>query len=168
MQSDAPVPPFSELRIATAEGSDPSLDEAIAQTLRLIRQRTRMDVVFVSEFTQGQRVFRHVEESPDKAVLATGAGNALEDSWCQRVVDGRIPEFIADAAPYVASGAVPAPPFPVGTHISTPIVLHDGRVYGTLCGFSFAVNAQSTEADLDFLRYAAQLTAQILDADRPA
>lgn len=154
-----------DVLVATSDGADPALDEAVPQVLRLIRDRMRMDVVFVSEFTEGRRVFRHVDEDPGSAVLAVGAGDALEDSWCQRVVDGRVPQYIPDAAPLMEAGTVPTPPFPVGTHISTPIVLPDGSVYGTLCCFSFGVNPQSTQQDLEVLRYAAQLTANIIGTD---
>lgn len=151
-----------DLLVATADGGDLALDEAIPQMLRLIRQRMDMDVVFVSEFSNGHRVFRHVDQAADKAVLAEGTGDPLADSWCQRVVDERIPQFIPDAAPVIESAGLPVPPFPIGTHISTPIVLPDGRVYGTLCCFSLGVNAASTRHDLDVLQYAAKLLSQII------
>ncbi len=152
-----------DLLVATAEGANAALDEAIPQMLRLIRERTHMDVVFVSEFTQGRRVFRHIVQPPGEPVLVAGAGDALEDSWCQRVVDGRIPQFLPDAHEVMESAALPVPPFPVGTHISTPIVLPDGRVYGTLCSFSFGVRGASTLRDLDLLQYAAKLLSQIIE-----
>lgn len=152
------------LLVATAEGADPLLDEAIPQVLRLIRERMRMDVVFVSEFTGGRREFRHVDQAPGHEVLAQGDGEPLETSWCQHVVDGRIPQFISDASRVIENAQVPAPPFSIGTHISTPIVLRDGRVYGTLCAFSFGVNAGVTRKDLEVLQYAAKLTAHIIDA----
>lgn len=167
MPPDAPkvdVDVFDML-VATAEGGDTALDEAVPQMLRLIRQRTDMDVVFVSEFTNGQRVFRHVVQPADRPVLAAGGSDALEDSWCQRVVDGRIPQFIPDAGEVIERAALPVPPFPVGTHISTPIVLPDGRVYGTLCCFSFGVSTTSTRRDLDLLQYAASLLSNMIEPD---
>lgn len=155
-----------KLLVATAEGADPTLDEAIPQVLRLLRERMRMDVVFVSEFTAGRREFRHVDQAPGHAVLAQGGGDPLEASWCQRVVDGRLPQFVADAS--TVGGDTPPPSFPVGTHISTPIVLRDGRVYGTLCAFSFGVNEGATRQDLEILQYAAKLTGNIIDAGNSA
>lgn len=149
--------------VATADGGDKALDEAVPQMLRLIRKRMDMDVVFVSEFVNGQRVFRHVDQRDDRPVLAKGAGDPIERSWCQRVVDGRLPQFIADASQVIESTALPVPPFPVGTHISTPIVLPDGRVYGTLCCFSYGVNPASTRHDLDVLQYAAQLLSNMIE-----
>ena len=61
---------------------------------------------------------------------------------------------------------LPATPFRVGAHLSTPIVLNDGRVYGTLCCFSHAANPSLTQQDLRKLELSAKLTAQKIDARR--
>jgi len=87
----------SELLVATSDQSDVELDHSIGEVLRLLRERLHMDVVFVSEFVDGQRVFRRVEQSPGVNVIAEGEGAPLEESWCQRVVDRRLPQYIADA-----------------------------------------------------------------------
>jgi len=156
----------SELLVATADESDRLIDHSVRQVLKLLRDRMKMDVVFVSEFTGGQRVFRQVEQAPGQEVIAAGGSDPLETSWCQRVVDGRLPELMPDARPFIASGAAPAAPFPIGTHLSTPIVLENGDVYGTLCCFSFGANEGINEGDLKKLRYSAQLTAQKIDRGR--
>ena len=51
---------ISELMVATADGYDPALDTRITDVLLLLRKQLRMDVVFVSEFVDGERVFRFV------------------------------------------------------------------------------------------------------------
>ena len=89
----------SELMVATADGADADIDGSVLEVLRLLREKMHMDVVFVSEFVDGQRVFRGVDSAPDQApVLATGDSGPLEESWCQQVVDGRMPPYIADAS----------------------------------------------------------------------
>lgn len=50
--------------------------------------------------------------------------------------------------------------------MSTPIVLNDGRVYGTLCCFNFAPNEQLAQRDLKKLEMSAQLTAKKIDERR--
>lgn len=156
----------AEMLVATADESDHQVDRQIREVLKLLREKMKMDVVFVSEFTGGHRVFRQVEQA--RPVLAEGESDPLEASWCQRVVDGRLPGFVADAGPLVASGAVPAPAQPIGTHISTPLMLPGGEVYGTLCCYSFTVNPDATEADLRRLRFTAELAGQRIDASRKA
>jgi GAF domain-containing protein len=153
---------ISELLVATADGSDELLDGSVPEVLKLLRQHMNMDVVFVSEFTGGERVFRHVDTAPGADVLAAGQSDPLEQSWCQRVVDGRLPQMIQDAT-FLPADAAPRPPFPIGSHLSTPVVLKDGSVYGTLCCFSFTAHASLAEQDLKKLQYTAKLTAAKID-----
>lgn len=158
----------SELMVATADGADAEIDESVLQVLRLLREKMQMDVVFVSEFVDGQRVLRGVESTPDQpAVMATGDSGPVEQTWCQQVVDGRMPPYIADASKDPATARLEkALPFRIGTFISTPIVLKGGEVYGTLCCFSHSAVQQSSLNDLKRLQYTAQLAAGKIDGHR--
>eukprot|EP01030_Chromulinospumella_sphaerica_P021665 gene21665-21616_t len=128
----------SELLVATSDSADALIDDSVQQVLTLLREQMNMDVVFVSEFTGNRRVFKRVATRPDHAVIAAGQSDPLETSWCQRVVDGRLPGYIANTAALPEAAALAKDlAFPIGTHISAPIVLQDGEVYGTLCCFSF-------------------------------
>lgn len=158
---------ISDLLIATADHSDVDLDSSINEVLSLLRERMGMDVVFVSEFIDGRRVFRNVEQAPGVNLLSVGEGAPLEESWCQRVVDGRLPQFMADAAREPAATALLKElPFPIGTHISTPLVLSNGEVYGTLCCFSFEPSGKAKPEDLTKLKMTARLAAQKLEHRR--
>lgn len=157
---------ISELLVATADGTDPSIDHSVTEVLRTLRDRLRMDVVFVSEFVDGQRVFRFVEG--DNPPMAPGDGNPLEESWCKQVVDGRMPELVPDAAAVAKGIGLPPTDIAVGAHLSTPIVLTDGSVYGTLCCYSAAPNPALRKRDLDNLRNCAILVARKVNAARKA
>lgn len=156
----------AELLVATADESDHLIDRSVPEVLKLLRERMKMDVVFVAEFAGGNRLVRFVEQPPGMQVVAAGQVDPPEDTWCQRVVDGRLPELIPEAAAVVASGAAPDMGGFAGTYISTPVVLGSGEVYGTLCCLSFAVNTGTTEKDVQKLRYTAQLTAAKIDRSR--
>lgn len=157
----------SELLVATADQTDAELDASIGEVLRLLRERLQMDVVFVSEFVDGRRVFRQVEQGPGVSVIAVGEGAWLEEAWCQRVVDGRLPQYIANAkADPAAAPLLKDLPFPIGTHISTPLVLSSGEVYGTLCCFSFEPQGRPNPEDLSKLKLTARLAAQRLETRR--
>jgi EAL domain-containing protein (putative c-di-GMP-specific phosphodiesterase class I) len=128
--------------------------------LRAIRTHLGMEVAFVSEFVGENRVFRLVDAEWPACPVQVGSGGPLEDSYCQRVVDGRLPELIHDA------GAVPAAAelevtstLPVGAHLAVPIRLSDGRVYGTLCCFSRTPDHSLNDRDLAIMRVFADLTA---------
>lgn len=155
---------ISDLMVATADDSDAALDSTISEVLKTLRDRMGMDVVFCSEFVDGCRVFRQVETTGVRPTIAVGGSDLLEESWCQRVVDGRLPRFIADAREDpTAAGLLDQLPFSIGTHISTPIVLKSGEIYGTLCCFSFSPQDNPNPDDLKTLEMTAKLTAMRLD-----
>ena len=47
----------------TVEIPDESIDNTLPELLRTIRQHLRMDVAFISEFTDKKRMFRFVDSS---------------------------------------------------------------------------------------------------------
>ena len=150
----------SEMMVATADEADAGIEHSVPEVLRLLREKMRMDVVFVSEFLDGERVLRHVDSEPGNAVFAAGGSTPLEETWCQRVVDGRLPPYIPNATQHPASAQLEKKlPFRVGTFISTPIVLDSGEVYGTLCCLSFSPLENPDPADLKRLQFTAQLAA---------
>ncbi len=150
---------ISELLVATADSSDPLLDDSVSQLLHAMRLKMSMDVVFVSEFVDGQRMFRHVDAAADAPAIEAGASNPAEESVCQRVVEGRVPELVQNLSAMPAE-QLPPLPFTIGAHLSTPIVLTDKRVYGTLCCFSAAPRPDLVQADLDKLKLCATLVAR--------
>ena len=150
---------ISELMVATADGFDAELDRGITDVLMMLRKQLRMDVVFVSEFIGRERVFRFVEGSVPHGPQ-TGDVAPLEQSYCQRVVEGRLPELVADTQPLIDSGELPLLTFKVGTHLSTPVVLPDGRVFGTVCCFSESARPDLQQSALACLRQCARLVAR--------
>ncbi|RYY72479.1 MAG: histidine kinase [Comamonadaceae bacterium] len=146
----------ADLLVATSDAADPDLPPHVAEVLRLLRERLGMDVAFVSQVADGRRTFKAVDSVPDFDILKPGMSDPVEESWCQGVIEGRLPELMEDAGRYVAGGLVPDPGIPIGTHLSTPVRLSDGSVFGTLCCFSRTVHAG---ADINRLRYTASLIA---------
>ena len=146
----------SELSIGTA---------AVDSVLTAIREHLGMDVAFVSEFRQQDRIFRHVN-ARDRSPIRQGDTCPLDQGYCQRVVDGRLPQLIPDTRRVPAALALPeTQAIPIGAHISVPVRLADGRVFGTLCCFSFASDASLNERDLSVLRAFASLLGSQLDRD---
>lgn len=134
--------------------------------LRAIREHLGMDVAFVSEFTAKRRVFRLVDSTyPNQPVKVNGS-DPLEESYCQRIVDGRLPELITDASLVPAALELPVTAaLPVGAHLSIPIRLADGSVYGTFCCFSFTPDTTLTGRDLALMRVFADLAGRQIDRE---
>lgn len=140
----------------------------IDKMLHAVREHLGMDVAFISEFRATDRIFRHVD-AKGSAPIEAGAALPLEQGYCQRVVDGRLPQLITDARALPAAAALPETSgVPIGSHLSVPIRLSDGRVFGTLCCFSFIPDVSLTERDLQIMKVVAELLADQIDQEARA
>jgi EAL domain-containing protein (putative c-di-GMP-specific phosphodiesterase class I) len=146
----------------SASAPRPSLD----RMLQAIRRHMGMDVAFISQFQDGRRVFRQIDTGESSLAIKPGDSDPLEESYCLRVVDGRLPELIPDACINVEALKLAATrAVPVGAHLSVPIRLSDGRVYGTFCCFSHMPNMTLTERDLNVMRVFADMAASQIQTD---
>lgn len=140
-------------------------DEPMRGVLSAIRTHLGMDVAFISEFVDDKRVFSHVDSASAGSPVRKGEWGPLQDSYCVRVVDGRLPELIHDASQLPEAAALPVTAeLPVGAHLSVPIRLSDGSIYGTFCCFSSVPDHSLTERDLATMRVFADLAAQRIDS----
>jgi hypothetical protein len=65
--------------------------ETIEHLLSDVRRALEMDVAFVSEFAADQLVFRKLEGDAESFGWREGQSFPLDESYCTRVLDGRIP-----------------------------------------------------------------------------
>jgi EAL domain-containing protein (putative c-di-GMP-specific phosphodiesterase class I) len=154
-------------QVAKQIGSlSPSVDRNVEQILRAVRDHLRMDVAFVTEVGTEDRIFRHVINDSGRIALQAGDRLPMDAGYCARVLDGHLPELIPDTAGVPAARALPeTQAIPIGAHLSVPIVLADGRVYGTFCCFSFEARLELDERDLHMMRAFAQLVACQVQGD---
>lgn len=134
---------------------------ALPRILKAIREHMGMDVAFISEFQGGRRFFRHVDAGERGAPITPGGSDPLEESYCLRVIDGRLPELIPDACVNVEALTLAATlALPVGAHLSVPIRLANGDVYGTFCCFSYSPDTTLTDRDLSVMRVFSAMVAE--------
>lgn len=75
-----------------------------------------------------------------------------------------MPELIRETADFPVAGRIPATrQFPI--HLSVPIRLSNGSVYGTFCCFSYVSDPSLGERDLQMLRAFTELVAQQIEID---
>jgi hypothetical protein len=70
------------------------MPEAIEHMLSDVRRALEMDVTFVSEFADDQLVFRALEGDAGSFGWREGQSFPLDESYCKRVLDGRIPRVV--------------------------------------------------------------------------
>jgi EAL domain-containing protein (putative c-di-GMP-specific phosphodiesterase class I) len=141
-----------------------SVDRLMADLLPSARKHFGMEVAFVSEFQDGQRIFRHVDTQEGVELIRVNGADPLEESYCQRVVDGRLPELLQDATQNPEALTLPATlAVPVGAHLSVPIKFSTGRVYGTFCCFSRTPDLSLVNRDVATMRFFAEIVGKVLE-----
>jgi GAF domain-containing protein len=126
--------------------------ETIESLLSLVRENLEMDVAFVSAFAGDQLVFRALEGDAGSFGWREGESIPLDESYCKRVLDGRLPNVVPDSRSedstkdlWVTSEAN------IGSYVAVPVVLSDGRLYGTLCCVSHKADRGLRERDLGLM-----------------
>jgi EAL domain-containing protein (putative c-di-GMP-specific phosphodiesterase class I) len=134
------------------------------RVLGSVRSYLGMDVAFISEFTGPDRVFRNVDSIRPDAPLKVGGVIPMAEGYCQKVVDGVLPELIPNTGNLAAARAIPETHnIPIGAHLSVPIRLKAGRVFGTFCCFSYLPNPALDKRDLELMHTFAKLVAKQID-----
>lgn len=142
-----------------------SADEIIMESLHSVRTLLGMEIAFISEFKDGRRIFRYVDTADDIVpIISVGDSNPLEESYCQRVVDGRLPELIRNAQQNPEALTLPATTaVPVGAHLSVPIRFSDGHIYGTFCCFCTSPDDTLNDRDIRAMRLFADVTSKVIE-----
>jgi hypothetical protein len=139
-----------------------SVQRAIGELLRVVRDLLKLEVVFVSELVDGQRVFRFVESGGLPTRVQPGLSAPLAQTICQRILDGRMPNLVPDVEAVRRAQGLPDSFEGMGTHIGVPVRHADGRLYGMLCGFNRTGLTDLGEKDVKRLEVAAKAAAQLL------
>lgn len=159
MSARLPSDLLAQLAEAVNDGLVPS-QQTLSGILQSIRNYLAMEVAFLSEFSEGRRVFRMVDAGDASSPVEVGAGDPLEDTYCQRLVDGRMPQVLPDTSANAEASRLPITrTLGIGSYIGVPVTLSDGSLYGTLCCFSGETDATLNERDLGLLHVCADLAA---------
>jgi len=145
--------------IASASGTLPA-NELVQRALQAMRSHLGMDVAYVSEFEGNRSIFRVVDAPGLEQVVKPGDSLSLDDVYCRHILEGRLPQLMADTADEPLAVATPITrAIPVGKHVSVPIRMPDGSVYGMFCCLGFTADRSLRERDLQMLKVFADLVA---------
>jgi len=137
--------------------------EKIEEMLSAVREVLEMDVAFVSEFAGERMIFRALEGDAESFGWEEGDGFPIDESYCKRVLDGRINRAVPDAKGEDATKDLRVTSeADIGSYVAVPLVLSDGRLFGTLCCVGHAPDPWLRERDLGLMeRVARQLIEQL-------
>jgi GAF domain-containing protein len=138
--------------------------EDIVHMLSEVRRALGMDVAFVSEFAADQLVFRKLEGDAESFGWREGQSFPLDESYCKRVLDGRIPDAVPDAKREDATRDLRVTTEAgIRSYCAVPLVLSDGRLYGTLCCVSHEPDPRLRESDLGIMERTARWLVEDLE-----
>ena len=138
--------------------------ESLEDMLRDVREALRMDVAFVSKFDRDRLVFRKLEGDAGSFGWQEGESFPIDESYCKRVLDGRIPWVVPDAKREEATRDLRVTSeADMGCYCAVPLVLSDGRLYGTLCCVSHEPDPWLREKDMAIMGRTARWLVEQLE-----
>jgi EAL domain-containing protein (putative c-di-GMP-specific phosphodiesterase class I) len=141
-------------------GQTTSQDGMVRRSLQAIRAHLGMEVAYVSEFVGDRTVFREVDAPGLEAVIKVGDSQSLDDVYCRHILAGRLPQLMPDTAAEPVAAAMPIThAVPIGKHMSVPIRMPDGSVYGMFCCLGFKADRSLHERDMQMMKVFADLAA---------
>jgi EAL domain-containing protein (putative c-di-GMP-specific phosphodiesterase class I) len=141
-------------------GARPGGAGTLERAVRAMRTHLGLDVAYASEFVGETMVLREVDAPGLEQVAHKGASFPLEAVYCRDILAGRLPELIPDTAAEPIALAKPiTAALPIGAHLSVPIRLPDGTVYGMFCCLGFRPNPSLNGRDLQMMKAFAELAA---------
>ncbi|CAB0151609.1 putative signaling protein [Pseudidiomarina piscicola] len=152
--------PLEELLKVPDEESESNLDEL----LESVRRHLNMEVAFLSEITDGKRIFRYVSaDSGRQEIPIRGHGDECEKTYCKRILDGVLPPIIRDTQENAITASLPVTEeLGIGSYAGVPVYLKDNRVYGTLCCYDSSPAEYLSDRDLGFLHVVAATIGQLM------
>ena len=152
--------PSQELDQLHAVAQDPSVEGAV----EAVRELLGMDVAYTTEMDGSFQSFETLAGDGESFGVHQGMKMEVEQTYCQRVLAGRLPNLIADVRGDPRAASLPiTEAADVGAFVSVPLRHSDGSVSGTLCAASHKAKPELGYRELQFLQVFARLIADQLE-----
>jgi hypothetical protein len=157
-------PAVSRPRRDLADLGELAMQPSVERAVAAVRDFLGMDVAFATEFVDGEQHLRVLSGDAASFGMHEGFSVPLEHTYCQRVLDGRLPNLMPDVRGDERSASMLATEVAdIGAFATVPITLSDGRLYGTLCAGSHDAQPSLDFRDLQFLRVFARIVADQIE-----
>src|SRR6478735_11728001 len=105
----------------------------IAELLGTAKDSLRLSVAVLSRLDGVTQHLEVVESSgPASLFFKEGVTQRQETSFCQAILEGKLPPVIPEVKKFPEAMKLPASRIPrIRSYVSVPIVLSDGQLYGT-------------------------------------
>ncbi|UOY00426.1 sensor domain-containing phosphodiesterase [Blastococcus sp. PRF04-17] len=138
-------------------------EQQIADLLHTARKSLRLSVAFLSRL-DGTTQHLEVVDSAIPVLFSDGMTQRQETSFCQAIIDGRLPAVIPDVKAFPEAMKLPTAKIPrIRSYVSAPVVLSDGSLYGTFCAFGLTSDKELTTRDKTLMDVLASAAAVIVE-----
>jgi response regulator RpfG family c-di-GMP phosphodiesterase len=159
------VPVADGLERLGAVALDPTVDGA----LRAARELLGMGLAYVTRHTETHQHFLQVDGDGDSFGVGVGTCLPLEATYCQAILEGRLPAVMPDLRAYPLAASMPVTEAAgVGAYVSVPVLDGEGRLTGTLCCADHGAQPALGPRDVQFLHVLARMICEQLERDRVA
>ncbi len=149
----------------TPSSVDPGAEQQISDLLRTAKESLRLSVAFLSRLDGETQHLEVVEASgPASLFFRKGVTQQRDTSFCQAILDGRLPAVIADVAKNKVAMTLPSSRIPrIRSYVSVPVRLSDGSLYGTFCAAGMTSDQGLTTRDHALMEVLAKAAALVLE-----
>jgi len=156
------MPEYAEAidRIEAAQESD-----VVERALAAARERLGMDAAYVTTIDPHVQTLHAIVGEADIVNTYQGAVIPVEHTFCQRMLNGEIPNVVPDTRAEPAMRDLEAT-HEFGAYIGVPVRLSDGAVHGTLCCVSREAKFDIGSEDLRFMQVLAGIIAARVEQAR--
>jgi PAS domain S-box-containing protein len=142
------------------------LPAGIDRLLEIARRQIGMSVSFLARIDANGYVFARFAGEHEPLGLAEGDTLPLADTYCQRMLDGRISSTVRDLeAEAETRDLVVGTRLRLRAYAGVPIRLRSGELYGTLCTVDSRPHPELGDRDSELLRFLSDLAADLIEDD---
>jgi EAL domain-containing protein (putative c-di-GMP-specific phosphodiesterase class I) len=137
----------------------------VAELLRTARESLGLSLAFMSRM---DGVTQHLEvvDSALPVIFQDGMARPQETSFCQAIMDGKLPAVMPNVAKFPEAMKLPAARMPrIRSFVSVPVVLSDGTVYGTFCAAGFTADKALGKRDKALMDVLSRAAALLIEPD---
>ncbi len=137
-------------------------DEQVAELLRTAKDALGLSLTFLSRLDGETQHLEVVETSIP--FFKDGQTQPQATSFCQAILDGKLPKVIPNVAKLPEAKRLPAARFPrIRSYVSVPVTLSDGTLYGTFCAAGFTSDNQLSKRDQALMEVLAKAAATVIE-----
>jgi len=138
-------------------------DQQVAELLRTAKSSLHLSVAFLSRL-DGETQHLEVVESSVPFLFKEGVTQRQDTTFCQAVLDGRLPAVMPDVTAFPAAMRLPAARLPrIRSFVSVPVVLSDGSLYGTFCAAGLTSDKELTVRDKALMEVLAHAASVVIE-----